>query len=590
MALISSTATAEAKQTRAGVQPAALAASICAGVFVLYLGTAWFGFVLDDIYQVLDTAAIHSWRYFGGYFTTPTFATPYYRPLLLTWFRINDALFGQNPAGWHLTNVGLHVAVTALVYALARRLGGSSRLGLVTALIFGVHPIHIESVAWVSDACDLLAAIFLLSALLAYIRGERQGGWKVIAVASYALALLTKESAVAFPAVIAVYAFIYRGGEHPHICQIQADVGHQGLAERVRRAWVACLPFVVLTLVYLYWHQKLTASLGFGGSKISTTTALLTIPWVLTFYLRKLVAPVGLSAFYDNVYVSKLGSWEFLLPLGALAVIAAAVWVWQRRSKESRLIAFSAWWFLLTLTPTLYLPKLPYNEAAHDRYLYLPSVGFVILAAIALEQLAGSAAQRKWTIPGVAVGLAVVLAGLNVSQQVFYANDLLIHRRGVAIAPHNDRARNNLGRVLAERGDLHEAEAMFVELIRRSPDSGVAHYNLGYTYYREGRYSDAEEQLRRALALDSGNPFVHLYLGLTALREGKTDLAEREVGRAVGMRPGQIGFHLAMGYVLEAKGDLPGALRETRTELAYSPENAAIRERAVELQRKIAER
>jgi protein O-mannosyl-transferase len=553
-------------------RPGAILACICAATFVLYLGTAWFGFVLDDVYQVLDTAAIHSWGYFFGYFTSATFATPYYRPLLLAWFRINDALFGANAAGWHLCSVTLHVAVTALVYALARRLGGTTTVALIAALIFGVHPIHIQSAAWISDACDPLSAIFLLAAFLAWVHGEQRSSttWKAAAAAAYVLALLTKEGAVALPALIVAYAAIYTDGNWK---------------DKARRAISSALPFAVITAAYLYVHEELTRSVVGNQMNLSFTTALLTVPSLVTFYLKKLFVPIGLSGFYDNPYIRTASFRDFFLPLIVLAVVAGAVWLWQRRAKESRLIAFATCWFVLTLAPALDVRKLPHDGAAHDRYLYLASMGFSILIALGLDQMLASTApaNRERVTAAAAIALAVVLVALNLPQQVYWANDFLLYQRGVAIAPGNDRARNNLGRVLAERGDFRGAETMFVDILSRNPDSALAHYNLGYTLYREGRYAEAEPHLVRATAGEPSNPFMHLYLGLTAMREGKLDIAEREVGQAVRMRPGHLGFHLALSYVLESKGDLSGALQETRAELAHAPGNAAIRERAEQL-------
>jgi tetratricopeptide (TPR) repeat protein len=576
--LISTPATAE-KTMGFTARPGAILSCICAATFVLYLGTAWFGFVLDDVYQVLDTAAIHSWGYFFGYFTTATFATPYYRPLLLTWFRINDALFGANATGWHLSSVALHVAVTALVYALARRLGGTTTVALVAALIFGVHPIHIQSAAWVSDACDPLSAVFVLAAFLAWVHGEQRSSaaWKAAAAASYVLGLLTKEGAVVLPALIVAYAAMYTDGNWK---------------DKARWAISGALPFAVITAAYLYVHEELTRSVVGNQMNLSFTTALLTVPSLVMFYLKKLFVPIGLSGFYDNPYISTASLKDFFLPLIVLAVAAGAVWLWQRRAKESRLIAFSACWFVLTLAPALDVRKLPHDGAAHDRYLYLASVGFSILIALGLEQmLARSAAVDRERLTAVAaIAMAVVLAGLNLPQQVYWANDFLLYQRGVEIAPGNDRARNNLGRVLAERGDFRGAETMFVDILSRNPDSALAHYNLGYTLYRQGRYAEAEPHLVRAIAGEPSNPFMHLYLGLTAMREGKLDIAESEVGQAVRMRPGLLGFHLALSYVLESKGDLGGALQETRAELAHAPGNAAIRERAAELQARVGTR
>ncbi len=565
----------QARAKRRAAKPVEILASICAGVFVLYVGTAWFEFVFDDVYQVLDTAAIRTWSAFPRYFHEPTFATPYYRPLVLTWFRINDAVFGQSAAGWHLSSVGLHVAVTALVYALARRLGASTKIALAAVVIFGVHPIHIESAAWVSDACDPLAAVFAICAFLAFVGGwqTKAMAWSCIGCVLYAAALLTKETAVALPAFVAGYAFVY---------------GEGNWASRLRLAATAAAPSVVITAGYLYLHESLTGSVVTRPATVSAATALLTLPSLLLAYLRKFVAPVGLSEFYDHDYVNSAGSLNFIVPIVVLSIVAAVVSYWQRRSRYPKLIAMCVCWLVAGLAPALDAQKLPRFGLAQDRYVYLASAALAILAALAIEEAAERLAPRlPWAMAAATGVLATVLVPLNLSQQVYWSGDYLLYKRGVEMAPHNERARNNYGRVLAERGELGAAESIFGGVLRQTPDSSSAHYNLGFTYYRAGRYADAEAHLARAEALEPENPFIHLYRGLVAMRRSKLDVAEREIRHAIDIGPGHAGFHLALGYVLELKGDTGGALRETQAELVNSPSNAGVLKRASVLQARV---
>lgn len=563
------------KPGRVAIHPAALVSSLCAAVFVVYLSTAWFGFVYDDVYQVLNADAIYSRQHFLRFFTEPSFYTPYYRPLFVAWYRLNDALFGTHPAGWHLSSVAVHVAVTALVYALVRRIAGGTAPALAAAATFGLHPIQVESVAWISAAGDPLCAMFFIAAFLAYLKSTQQGArWTMAALALYAGALLSKEPAVMFPLVVAAHV------------TISSEKAWQG---RIAAAVRTVAPYLGLTAVYLVVHQRITHSVLTRQADASIGTALLTVPSLVWFYCQKLVLPVGLSQFYDPAYVSAPTAGNFLLPLAGVALIAGAIWVWQRRSRYSRAIAFGAWWFALTLAPVLNIRNFRLEDAVHDRYLYLPSVGFAMLIAIALLELSELGfARHKWAMPAMSAGLATLLAAMTVAQQTYWANDYLLYRRGVEIAPHNDKARNNLGRVLAERGEFSAAEAMFREVLRENPNSGMAHYNLGYACYRQQRFGEAEAHLTRAVALLPDDAFARLYLGLTEMQERKLDAAEREIRQAIRMRPSAVGYHLALGYVLEMKGDLQGALAETRAEVGFSPDNAAIRQRAAALQAKVA--
>jgi tetratricopeptide (TPR) repeat protein len=262
--------------------------------------------------------------------------------------------------------------------------------------------------------------------------------------------------------------------------------------------------------------------------------------------------------------------------------------LWWRRSQDGRLVAFATLWFLLVLAPALNLHAFPYGEAAHDRYLYLPSVGFGILVAIGLRHITSRTGWSASRFAVVAVALAAPLAAMAFSQQVFWASDMLVYRRGVAVAPANNTVRNNLGRAIADTGRYDEAESVLTDLVRTAPGNWQAHYNLGYVYYRTNRFADAEAQLKCAIEIYSRYAAVHLYLGLTQFRLGKLDSADRELRAAIALAPDRSGAHLALSLVLEAEGDLNGALAEVRQEMKYSREDVHIRAREEQLARKVS--
>ncbi|MGH9523235.1 MAG: tetratricopeptide repeat protein [Terriglobales bacterium] len=552
------------QSVRARTQLALLAATLTA-TFLVFLRTGAFAFVYDDATEIVNNPGIHSWSNLAHVFTTPFLRTPYYRPLVLIWLRCCDALFGTHPAGWHMMSVLANVAVTALVYLVARKLAGAWP-ALIAAALFGLHPVHIESVAWISAVVDPLYAGFFLAAFLAYLKSteSRRLQWTLVSCALYAAALLSKEPAIVFPAVVAAHALLF------------AD------KDRLRQAIRAVLPSVIVTAVYIVVRLAVVPPYLNPGSAISIRTTLLTEPSILLLYVSKLFWPVGLSGFYDKPYVSTFSLAHFVLPLVALLLIAIALVVWARRSEHENLIAFSVAWFLLTLAPALNFRLLVPGEFLHDRYLYLPSFAFCLLVGIALEGWSKrlSMEPRYARIPAaIAVAVCVCFAGLNLVQQGPWASDVALYSHGFVAAPNNNFVENNFARLLTDRGQFREAIPLYEQVLRRDPNFEQAHYNLGYTYYRFGDLAQARRELQRAVALNPLDSFAYIHLGLISLREHDVATAETEIRRAIQIDPARPGFHAALSFVLEAKGDIAGALAEMREELQYTPNNPALRAR-----------
>lgn len=551
--------------------------AVLAVTFLTYAATFTFQFVYDDSWQIVDNRALRSWANVPSFFTSPMLRTPYYRPLFLLWLKINESLFGTTPAGWHVLSVLAHVAVTGLVYLLVRKLANEPA-ALLAAALFGLHPIHIESVAWVSGVCDPLYAAFFLGAFLAYRKGSEvaqapaRTKWTVISCACFTLALLAKEPAIVFPAVVGVDAYIF-----------EAKSGR-----RVVEALQRSAPFVALAALFLLVRQAILPLAGNAGTNVPFRTMVLSEPSVLWFYIVKLFWPVDLNEFYETPYATSLLSLHFVLPLVAVLIVACGGWYWGRRSPHRKIVFFAAWWFLVTLAPALYLRLLPHGEIAHDRYLYLPSLSFCLLVALALSRWAErstNAASGRGPA-AVMIGVCVALAGLNVAQQGYWATDAALYAHGFAGAPTNNNAANNYARLLTDRGQYRQAIPLYEQVLTRSPIFAPAEYNLGYSYYRLGEFDKARQHLRRAIELDPIDAFAPIYLGLVELRERNLAAAEASIRHGIELSPANAGFHLALSFVLEQKGDLAGALAETREELRYS-DNPAVHARQRELAQRV---
>lgn len=567
-------------------------AAILTATFIAYAATLGFGFVFDDQAGIVGNDAIRAWRYLPSYFTShvwsylyPHLLSNYYRPLFLLWLRLNETLFDLRAWGWHFTSVVAHLAVTYLVYRLGFRLTRDTGTAVAGALVFGLHPVHIEAVAYISGVAEPLSTVFVLAAFLAWLRSRGPGPrlrWVAASTALFAAALLSKESSLMLPVFIAVYAWIYAA----------VDGGAARSGERVRAALVSVAPFLVVTLAYL--PLRVWALKGFAHTvtPLALSTAILTVPSVVIFYLRLLVWPARLSCYYDTPYVSAPSFRGFALPLVVLVAVVGVLVLWyrwtRRRSpEESRALAFASLWMALAILPVLNFRLLPEGEIAHDRYLYLPSVGFSILVVLAWRQAgfrhARLLARPAWAA-ALGVAFCVLMAFATVRQTLYWSDDLSLNFHAHEIAPRNVSATTSLAAAAAERGMVAVAQALYRQALESHPDFWRANVNLAYLYYQQGNFPEAVRYFERSAAADPTDGDQFLYLGLARLRLNRLAEAEGAIRTALLVRPRGHGYHLGLGLVLKQAGKLAEAKQEFAAQLAENPQDAQARALLVEVE------
>ncbi|MBZ5567518.1 MAG: hypothetical protein LAN64_06665 [Acidobacteriia bacterium] len=372
-------------------------ALVCGLVLLVYAGAIRFDFVYDDDTQILRNPWLTSFSYLPRYFTSHVWAFSnivgaYWRPLFLIWLLVQRTLFGAHPAMWHLDSVLLHVAATGFVYPLARRLARDRVAGMIAALIFGLHPALIESVAWISGVTDPLLAVCLVPAFLAYlnwrgvapVRGPSEAGqhrnprWLVLSLVLYALALMSKEPAVVLPALIFAYEWIY--SDHSRF-------------RRTRDALIPVLPYVPVTIVYAAVHLIVLQRVDYSRTLTTPLRTLLTSPSLFLFYLRTLVFPALISPHYNFKLVMGFSFTRVIVPAVMVIAVAALLYVSARRNRD-RLTAFASVWIVLPLLPAFYLAPQGPHDFAHARYLYLSCIGFGIMIASAIRRLRPVHARR----------------------------------------------------------------------------------------------------------------------------------------------------------------------------------------------------
>jgi len=559
---------------------------VLALTFVVYIPSLSYQFVHDDRGQIVENPAVHSWRAVPGYFTSHVWAAVmpetlgnYYRPLFLLWLRINDAVFGNQAWGWHLTTILSHVLMTFLVYLLAWRLGIGSDGALLAALVFGLHPAHIEAVAWISGVTEPLLGILLIAAFLSYVQWRAEGApkWKVISLALFALAMLEKETALILPALLFAYEWIW-GTERESPPRARRILAWCGGA--LGKIW----PYFLL--IALYVPARIHALQGFNHpvTPLSATQLVFTWPALVAFWIRHLIWPAGLSTFYDLPAVVYPTLKNFTLPAIFDICVGLALFACVRKSRPA---AFFAVWLVLPLIPLLDLRVFVANDFAHDRYLYLPSVGLAVLVAMLLQRVCWRG-PRWLGIPApllvASLCLASALSYGTVSESFYFKDNLTFYAYNVSKAPRNPDAMANYATILAEGGNYGPALEKYLVVLRYHPNHWAATYDLAFTYYKIGNLPEAEKYFLQAIRINPNKPDEYLYLGMTRFKSGRIAEAIPTVRTAIAIRPTGFGYHFALGMMLKTQGDLAGALREFEAELANYPEEQAAATQAREVE------
>jgi tetratricopeptide (TPR) repeat protein len=538
-----------------------LLAAVLLATAAAYLWTLQFGFVYDDLGQIVSNPLVQSWRYLPMYFRGNVWMQQsplgnYYRPVFLAWLLLNHTIFGLHPMFWHLTNILAHLGATALVYLLALRLTREQKIAAIAALIFGVHPVHIESVAWISGVTEPLLALLMIPSFLAFMKYREKKGthWLAISVAWFAVALLAKETAVVLPGLMATYVLL---------CP------DEDWRRKFADAAKVVVPFAAVTLVYLMMRASALHGLVHTTVDLPASISLYTLPSVLWFYLKQLVAPIRLSAFYDTLYVTHV-SWKYFLSplLGVILAAAIIAYAWWR--SRSPLVAFAAIWMLLPLAPVMNLSLLPMGDFVHDRYLYLPSIGFALLAGMALARL------DAWKIAGrpagtIAAGVvALVLIAGTGAQSLPWSDDIPLYTHGMKVAPINDLPRNKLAATFVARGMYDQGIRLYSFVLANDPEYWYANYRMGYAQYMTGHYDKAQQFLARSVALNPV-PDALYYLGLASTKLKQYDAAESALREALKREPKAPGYSFALGMAMKEQGKLQPALESFRAELAANP-------------------
>jgi len=534
-------------------------ALILAATLVAYLPALGGGLLWDDSNYVTqpELRSLHGlWRI---WFDFSLSATGQYYPLLHSAFWFEHLMWGDAVLGYHLTNVLLHSISALLVMLIVRRLKLPG--ALLAGFIFALHPICVESVAWITEQKNALSGVFYLASALTYLRFDqtRHKSKYFLALGLFVLALASKSATVPLPGVLLVLLWWLHG------------------RLEWRRDVLPILPWIAVAVSsgLLTWYVE-KVYVGAQGTAFALSLPqrfLLAgrIPW---FYAFQLLWPVNLTFYYPRWKIDAGELWQYLFPAGLAAV--AVAFGWLARRNRGPLAGFLI--FVGGLFPVLGLLNLYYFRYSYvaDHFQYLASLGIIIPVAAAVT----AAAQRRklekqWRV-GLSAVLLTCLAGLTWRQSAMYAGAETLYRETLARNPDAWLAHDNLGNILFDvPGQRAEAIAHFQAAIRANPDYWEARLSMGNALLEiPGRLDDAiaEYQTTVRLAPDSLRP--HTNLGIALLQAGRTGEAIGQFETALRIQPDSAVTHRDLANALtRVPGRLPDAIAEYQAALRAQPDS-----------------
>ena len=512
----------------------AIVAGVCtallAAIAVVYAQTLGFSFVyLDDPRYVLGNPVVPDGLTLRGvaWAFTDSFDGNWF-PITWTSHMLDVEIFGVDPAGHHATNVALHAANTLLLLAVLRRLSGDFWPSAFVAMIFALHPIHVESVAWIAERKNLLSTFFGLLAIGAYERfaRRREGRWLWASTVLLAFSLMSKPMFVTLPFVVLLLDY----------WPLRRWPG-----ERVSRLLAEKLPLFALSLVSCL--VTLSAQSGAGamlaGQRLGLLHRVLNAALGYAEYLQRTLWPRDLVALYPHPYLPSAGgvpptATELLAALVALAAVSAGVWVLRRH----RYPVVGWLWFLGTLVPVIGIVQVGQQGFA-DRYGYVPQVGLCIMAAWGGSDLLRRVrpqAVRTWLAAG-GFALGVPLAFAAHAQAAHWREPASPFDRALAVYSGNHFMRLGLAGALRRAGRPDEAAGHYTILLATNPGSSRAENGLGMIFQDRGDNAEAVTHFERALEIDPDNGLVLANLGRSLRALGRNAEALEAFRRALEFRP-----------------------------------------------------
>jgi tetratricopeptide (TPR) repeat protein len=556
----------------------------------------------DDVYVTLNPHVINGITGKNIIWAFTSFDAGNWHPITWLSHMADVQLYGLNPSGHHLTNVVIHTASSLLLLLLLFRLTDSLWQSSFVAALFALHPLHVESVAWIAERKDVLSALFWFLTLLIYSEyvAKRKPVLFMLTLFSFTLGLMAKPMLVTLPIIMLLMDFWpldrYRSDENKQ-CGQQL-FGNIIILVKEKIPFFVCSLFSCVMTIY---SQQQAGAVSFFSE----------IPfWIrfenaLTAYVKYIVKtfwPVGLGVYYPfHLYIPL---WQAISSFLVLLIFSVVV-ILARRRYPFFLVGW--FWFLVSLLPVIGLIQVG-GQSMADRYSYIPLIGLFIMLAWGVPEISKGIKYREFILALPACLVIFAITVLTWQQIGYWRDSISLYKHTLQFTDNSYLVNNNLGRALAEKGDIDAAILEYQKVLRIFPNDPVTLINLGDAYAKQGNleaaiqaYQDALrkrpdntdalnglgiifsrikdhdasiEEFRKALRIKPNDSIIHYNLGIAFAAKGNTNAAIQEYQEALRINPVYSDAHYNLGRALSNKGDLDIAIHEFQETLRINPNNA----------------
>ncbi len=547
--------------------------------FLIYSNTLENEFLFDDIPLIVENPQIKKIENIPALLGI-TGNRPCYRPIRMASYMLDYHLFKLNPTGYHISNIIYHILTSWLVFLIVRFLLGNYTLAAAVSLLFMVHPVNTENVAYISGRRDILSTLFYLLGFFVFLKYRKTKKlllYPCIFLA-YALALSSKEMAVTLPAIFFLYDFIEnfpalqnkQTGTNPVVNILVC------IKKVTKKQIFFYLPFLIGAIAFTYYKTVVAPpSHGheyYGGH---LWTNFFTVARIIVYYIKLLLLPVLLNADYSfNAFpvttsVLDISAW------GSIALLCLFLWFGIKMLSRNSMIFFSIFWFFITLLPVCHI--IPHHELLAEHYLYLPCMGILFLIGIFLYDFVY---KKSHSVFFIFLGIILVLFSFRTYERNNdWKNALTLWKKTVVTAPDCARAWNNLGVEYFLDGNIEMAEKSYRRAIKIKPVYSDPYHNLGNVLAEKTRFDEAREYYVKAYkncTIESKKRGILNSWGIVHKKTGNLKLAKQLFTRILRSYPYYEDALINMAAVLHAEGKYWQAWRTLMKALKVAPDSPEI--------------
>jgi len=493
---------------------------------LVYLNSFKNDFVYDDHVHILSNKDIRYPNNIPKFFTSSF--KDLYRPLRSINYMVVYSLWNENPFGYHLNSLFLHILNTVIIYFIINLLINKKGISLIASLLFAVHPIHTGRVTNITAGFDQLGILFIFLSFylyLLYLKKEKAIHY-VLSISVFLLALLSSEEAVIFPFLLLLYGICFN---------------------KSKKKFRIYIPFFILDFLYIISRFFI---LGIGARASEYTAGsfyftMLTTAKVFVKYIILLLFPFRLTL-YPNIAVAN-SLFEIKVILSIL-ILLCLIFIAIKSYRKNKIITFIIGWFFITLIP--FSNILPLTTLIAERYLYIPSFAFCLLLAILIHKLYNLKNTKIIAIL-IFILLLVSYSAIAIKRNTDWKSDLVLWAKTVKTSPLSSEAHDNLGFAYERAGFIDKAIIEFKKSVNLNPSNYKAYTNLGTTYAQKGNFTLAEKYLKTAIKINPNYYKAHNYLGLIYAKQGLFNKSILEFKKAIKTNPNFDEAYYNLGMVYE---------------------------------------